>query len=457
MKVTRVLAVGVMAASLGFGLQSLPGQAQISDQVPAEFPPATYKGKQYVDSNGCVFIRAGIDGDVSWVPRVTRDRQVICGFRPSLAPEVAEAPAPVAEEEAAPAEVASATSAAPDTAVKPKPRRVAQAPAPKPQKPKVMRQTAPKPKPKPKVVVQPKPVAPAEPRMVVLPEGASPCVNASPLSQQYLRGSGVRCGPQEAPILPYRTAGRDGEVTGQTQIAVVPAATAAAAGNAKPVLGAGATEVTAHTRIVPKHVAENRVNTRNVTVPEGYRPVWDDDRLNPYRAEQNLEGRADMLLVWTQTVPRRLIDRRSGRDVTAKVPLIYPYTSLPQQRAELGEVTLVTKDGKLMKRIKRKPGAKPIARDPVISTRSAPKAAPEVKKESSAGNRFVQVGVFLNPDNAQQVARKIANMGLPARIGKSKRGGKTYMSVQAGPFTDGKVQGAVQRLRGAGYADAYIR
>ena len=42
---------------------------------PAERPPSSFDGTQYVDSEGCAFIRAGISGSPMWVPRLSRDRE----------------------------------------------------------------------------------------------------------------------------------------------------------------------------------------------------------------------------------------------------------------------------------------------------------------------------------------------------------------------------------------------
>ena len=66
---------------------------------PAELPPSSFSGGQFVDSRGCVFIRAGFDGTVQWAPRVTRDGRQICGLQPTFGagntpvPNVAAVPA----------------------------------------------------------------------------------------------------------------------------------------------------------------------------------------------------------------------------------------------------------------------------------------------------------------------------------------------------------------------------
>ncbi|MFD2740898.1 SPOR domain-containing protein [Sulfitobacter aestuarii] len=388
MKISRFIANAVAAAAFSIGLGSMAAQAQITEQQPAEFPPRSYTGKQYVDSKGCVFIRAGIDGDVSWVPRVNRQRQIICGYKPSGLTGVVAAPAAPA------AEAAPRITLNPPAEVTPSPRPV---PAP--------------------VTPAPKPLKAAAAQRRVT---SKPVIRKAPVERTLTEAVAVPVQPV-APTSGVAQRGRGGEVA-----------------------------ITAQTRILPKHVAIQRLNTRNVVVPQGYRRVWDDDRLNPRRAEQNLAGRADMLLIWTQSVPRRLINQANGRDVTATVPLVYPYLDLATQRRELGTVEIVRRDGKVVKRvIRNKPRA-------IYSSRSKNRVEETRPAPAAQDPRFVQVGSFRDPGNARRSARRIAAMGLPARIGQKSRGG--LMVVQAGPFPGSDaLQAALVNLRRAGYKDAFAR
>lgn len=453
MKLTRIIAIAVILGSVGVGGL----QAQSFRSQPAEFPPLSYKGKQYVDSKGCVFIRAGIDGNVTWVPRVSRKRQSVCGFKPSNVAAAAVQPTVSGTEPVqitlnnAPAQPNNAAKSAASALAVPATAQVGSRPIPaKRAVPVVVRQTAPK----PAVVVAPRPVAvaTATSRQIAVPSAT--CPGRSVLSQRYTgkstKGAPVRCGPQSAPIIGAR-------VVAAPVAAPIRQATRRAAANGTAVPG-----VMANTRIVPKHVAINRINTFNkVTVPKGYKMVWEDGRLNPKRAEQNLAGRSQMLLIWTNTVPRRLVNQSNGKDMTARMPLVYPYTSIERQRAELGEVTFATRDGQLVKRIVRNANAAPRKRAPVYSTRSSAKPSTARKEAKPAplviGNTYVQIGVYRDSANAQKTAQRIARMGMGARIGKSTRSGKTYLSVQAGPFAEAAAPSALGKLRGVGYSDAYIR
>ena len=424
-----------------------------SDQ-PAEFPPTSFTGKQYVDSKGCVFVRAGFDGATTWVPRVSRKRKVLCGFKPSLADAGAAEPAPRVVEVPAPAPAPVATPAVPrrTVAVKPAPtpRVVAVKPAaPTPRVVKVVPAPAPRvvaaapapttarvvarPKPGRSVTAKPAPVLVAPvvtaPRVVTTApvRVVTACPEKSPISQRYLLENGryaVRCGPQtEAP--------RGVEMVGGSGYAERPA-----------------------TATVPRVVTGTRTVTTirvkpapAIAPPPGYRAAFADDRFNPNRGLQTREGIAQMRLIWTDGVPRRLVDQNSGRDVGALFPgLRFPFINLRQQEQ------YVAKNGW--------PGpAEPTAPKVVVATKNvSPAAATMGTSAGPAGHRYVQVGTFGLETNARNTAARLQNLGLPVRVGKYNKGGKTYSIVLAGPFGSGsQLQAGLLAAQQSGFPDAFTR
>lgn len=356
MRFTRIIAYSVIGCSLG--LSTLNAQTLRNPSPPAEFPPASYNGKQYIDSRGCIYIRAGIDGQVTWVPRVSRQRKQLCGYQPtSVAGATATAPQPAGPELITLDQPATPVAPAPaPKAAAPQPQvRTAAAPAPAPApapKPVAAKPAAPKPvaaKPVPvattrTTTARPVPVAPvataapapATPRTVApaaTQTGTNVCPGASAGSQPYINQTGVRCGPQaESPITygPLRKSSLASK--GQTGV-----------------------PVSLETRVVPKHVYDNRQNATNVVIPAGYRSVWQDDRLNPHRAERTLrpaivhssyatpkgyravqrdddrlnpmrgvrtaEGDAQMNAIWSNDLPRKLLPvETSPRTITVIHP-----------------------------------------------------------------------------------------------------------------------------------------
>lgn len=124
----RFLFVALVAICLPAGIQ-----AQTAS-VPAEAPPAGFSEAQYVDSRGCAFARATVNGQTRWVPRLGSDRQPVCGLTPS----VAASPAPPS-----PSPVATAPSAAPSAPPQPMPAAAAAPETAESRRAPVTTQTAP--------------------------------------------------------------------------------------------------------------------------------------------------------------------------------------------------------------------------------------------------------------------------------------------------------------------------
>ncbi len=315
MKLIRVIAVSVIAASLAVGA-SVHAQSLKNADQPAEFPPSSFKGKQYVDSVGCVFVRAGIDGNVTWVPRVSRSRSQLCGYKPSL-------PGIAGSTVTAPKLDNNVVQIVPDAPLKSKPAAPA---AKKIVKPKIAKKPVAKPAPKRVVKAKPVPVTRQPAIMVpaqntvqqpvkkvrrpatVQPRAAgvnSPCRGGSSISQNYINHGKykVRCGPQTE--LPY-TRGTGNPTSAAPVIRIDRRSDLRQGYLIGQIVREG--DVGPNVRVLPRHVYESRQSHLPVpVVPAGYRPVWKDDRLNPQRATMTFAGKAKTDSQWSTRVPRRAL------------------------------------------------------------------------------------------------------------------------------------------------------
>ncbi len=256
----RVMNRAALAVAMTLAFGAAPASAQLA--VPAELPPAGFDGVEYVDSAGCVFARIDVGDRVEWVPRVGPDRQQLCGLEPSVAvadaPTISVAPEPVIEA-SMPAPVATPVPV-PATAPRAAVRTVASHPAPPP----------------PVVSAAPLQLVPVQ---ILLPDTvdsghvrlAAPCPDPASIAAHYLENS------------------------------ILPECTTARAPSPNVVYG------TDHPRPRPNHSPVARLRVDRPSPPPGYATVWTDGRLNPYRGIRTVEGEAQMRMVWTNTVPRRLV------------------------------------------------------------------------------------------------------------------------------------------------------
>lgn len=278
----KVLAGAFLASAIGVGCALAQSAADIGG--PRELPPAGYAGQQYVDSRGCVFLRAGLGGAVNWVPRVDRDRKAMCGYPPTFG--AGSRPAAVAAAEPAPAPAPVAAAAKPAPAPKPAPVKVAAEPAPESYTPAPVRG----------VTVKAAPVAvPQRPVMPVEMPGTGTriaCTSSAPVPKRLALTNGgtvVVCtrgdGTLEGLRAPAYPAGS--RVGASLEAPMVPLGQPSGIGDGLP----GA-----------------RLVDQGVNPPPGYKLAWEDDRLNPLRGVGTAEGQAAQDRVWTRRPPSRLLN-----------------------------------------------------------------------------------------------------------------------------------------------------
>ena len=366
-----------LSAGVGVVLSASIALAQAGGDLrgPREAPPSDFRGGQFVDSAGCVFVRAGLSGRTTWVPRIGANRQQLCGRPPSFA-----AQAPIAMAEQAPAvrqQPAAPVALAPPVAPQAETRRVATTQQPA---------RAASPAPRSAVVA-------AAPTVRVTPG----CAPHAPHGERLLLTDGrftLVCFRDSSFVPTWAI--RQGEA--RTDCAAAPggpvvqrrdgsrAALCAPGGHgqgAAPV-GRGAAPTSDIAAAIPP-------------VPRGFKPAWQDDRLNPLRGQGTAQGQARQNRIWTQETPMRLVEEKPARKASEQVTL---------------------------------------------------------SASGAASGIFVQVGSFAQPANADRARARLAGLGLPVAQAQARG----QMVVMAGPFADRTAARQAQaRARQAGFSDAFIR
>ncbi|MEM6727141.1 MAG: SPOR domain-containing protein [Pseudomonadota bacterium] len=427
MRLSYIIAVALIAGS---GLGSASSAKSLAEgALPVNFPPADYAGRSFVDNDGCVYLRAGVDGNVQWVPRVTRSRQVICGQTPTFgARQVATAPA-VSAPVIAPKPVAAAPVAAPKPAPRaatPAPTRVVRQVAPKPAQPKVVRRVASAP-------VLAAPVVTISPPQPTTPKAKRVVVQTPGVCESKRNGHAVRCGPQsQSPTWTTRSVASAENWTG-----------------GHPAPGHKVIKAAPHKPVAQKSSILVPVSPG---IPYGYRQVWDDGRLNPLRGvPQKVATKGSVVptkgydLAWTSKAPHLLFDRKTGLVVGHEIPgLVYPNT-------DPSKIVVAAP-----KPVTHAPKAGSHAPLVVISTKSpVPKATHRAPTPTRMTHRHIQVATYGSMAAARAEAQQLANTGLRTRIGTYRSGGSKRQVIVLGPFASpAALNAALSQARGMGFYGA---
>lgn len=461
MSVKHVLATTAFV----MGSMMLAHGALASSRTPAEIPPTSYTGTQYVDSRGCAFVRAGSGGAVTWVPRMARDRQHMCNARPTVVSGANSSGRTTAASTASNVVQLTIPSGG-QTQTRVSPPRVTfrptvQAPAPSPNFATNSTTT------QPRVTT----IAPQgntrtvsiTPRRAAVVPAVAPRNFATPAAQPVRTQTASSACAVSGISAQYVNHGQHGPVRCGPQGGVHPADYAR---------GARAVTTTnrSYTSTARSGVPYEPVNA-NPQVATGYRTAWTDGRLNPNRGPRGgaSVSSGERILMWTSYAPYRLIDIATGQDVTAH----YPQYAAPNGPSNVatGSYNFAqptsTNGSYVASMSSRTPTATATTRTTTRAVRSTTqRTRTPVAQIASArtgashvtvgrGHRYVQLGAYNDANNVNRAIATLHRLGLPAARIRTSRGTQIVVS---GPFNDPQTLGrALAQARSSGYGDAITR
>lgn len=437
---------------------------------PAEQPPTSFEGMQYVDSRGCAFVKAGISGDVVWVPRVNRDRSQICNQPPTFGARPATS-------------IAAATPSAPAARVEPPARRSAGAPIET-----VASRTMP-------AATPPRAASPQATPLTM----AQVCDGRSGILPDYRTATGgpVDCGGMPAPTVTLAAATPTATTEPPTIVRVdtPPSRTLAEvcvghtgplpgyvnAATGQPVSCGGMPEPIAAAQVAPETatpapaITLAQVCEGHSGLLQGYRtsdgaPVVCGAPSAPTPARvasatcppgvvggvaYRCGGAVDPLSSATLSLGGVARALEAPRIVT-RAPVSNPVAAAPVTVTPPAGYAPVWDDG----RINPQRGL-PDTQAAVVNRAPAPStiaATPAPAPAAAPGHRYVQVGTYGEAANAQRAVARLQALGLPATTRSVTQGGRSLTVVSAGPFGDASaLQAALRAARNSGYSDAFTR